>query len=42
VKTLGKGNVEKLDVTQAVDSDPTKGIPIMTAYLAAHAIIICV
>jgi simple sugar transport system substrate-binding protein len=35
-KTLGKGNVEKLDVTQAVDTDPTKGIPIMTAYLAAH------
>src|SRR5258708_2191027 len=35
-KTLGKGNVEKLDVTQEVDSDPTKGIPIMTAYLAAH------
>jgi len=28
--------VEKLDVTQDVDSDPTKGIPIMTAYLAAH------
>jgi simple sugar transport system substrate-binding protein len=35
-KTLGKGNVEKLDVTQDVDSDATKGIPIMTAYLAAH------
>jgi len=35
-KTLGKGNVDKLDVTQEVDSDPTKGIPIMTAYLAAH------
>ncbi len=35
-KTLGKGNVDKLDVTQDVDSDPTKGIPIMTAYLAAH------
>ena len=35
-KTLGKGNVEKLDVTQDIDSDPTKGIPVMTAYLAAH------
>jgi simple sugar transport system substrate-binding protein len=35
-KTLGKGNVDKLNVTQDVDSDPTKGIPIMTAYLAAH------
>ena len=35
-KTLGKGNVEKLDVTQDIDSDATKGIPVMTAYLAAH------
>ena len=35
-KVLGKGNVEKLDVTQEVDSDATKGIPILTAYLAAH------
>jgi simple sugar transport system substrate-binding protein len=35
-KTLGKGNVEKLDVTQDIDTDPTKGIPVMTAYLAAH------
>jgi ABC-type sugar transport system substrate-binding protein len=35
-KTLGRGNAEKLEVTQAVDTDPTKGIPIMTAYLAAH------
>jgi simple sugar transport system substrate-binding protein len=33
---LGKGNVDKMDVTQDVDSDTTKGIPIMTAYLAAH------
>jgi len=35
-KTLGKGNVDKLDVTQDIDSDATKGIPVMTAYLAAH------
>jgi simple sugar transport system substrate-binding protein len=35
-KTLGKGNVDKLDVTQDIDTDPTKGIPVMTAYLAAH------
>lgn len=35
-KTLGKGNVDKLDVTQDIDSDATKGIPVITAYLAAH------
>ncbi|HLY25508.1 MAG TPA: substrate-binding domain-containing protein [Aggregatilineales bacterium] len=35
-KTLGKGNVDKLDVTADVDSDVTKGIPILTAYLQAH------
>src|SRR5260370_21594434 len=35
-KTLGKGNVDKLDVTQDMDTDPTKGIPVMTAYLSAH------
>lgn len=28
--------VDKLDVTDAVDADVTKGIPILTAYLAAH------
>jgi len=28
--------VDKLDVTQDVDSDPSKAIPVMTAYLAAH------
>lgn len=35
-KTLGKGNVDKLDVTADVDSDVTKGISTLTAYLAAH------
>jgi simple sugar transport system substrate-binding protein len=28
--------VDKLDVTQDVDSDPAKAIPVLTAYLAAH------
>lgn len=34
--TLGKGNVDKLDVTQEVDANVSLGIPILTAYLAAH------
>ncbi len=35
-KTLGKGNVDKMDVTADVDSDVTKGISTLTAYLKAH------
>src|ERR1700676_1221877 len=35
-KTLGKGNVEKLDVKKEFDTNPPKGFPGRTPILAAH------